>query len=326
MRARVCLSALFLFAAAFGLLGCDGCTPPLIGGDAGGDGDGGLPSCDDDGDCVGGRVCRQRACVLADAGASDDAGAFDAGLDDAGTPDAGLDDAGAFDAGLDDAGAFDAGPDDAGLDDAGASDAGTSDAGPCRSSRECPSDLVCADLRDEGAQVTPYCNAPSRDPNDADLAEACAEGSDCDTGLCLPRAEVCSVACEDTALDCPAGATCTAYPFGLSSTWIGVCADACADDSGCAAPRVCTYNGNPLTNAFDAICEVPAGAGDLGAACATSEDCISGLCVPEGCSRVCDGDEDCAGGAPGNALSTCRQTTVATPLEDGTTTLLMCRQ
>lgn len=280
---------------------CDGCGF--------GAPDGGPPSPTDGG-----------ANALVDAGF--DAGPSDAGID-AGPRDAGFDagpsDAG-FDAGPQDAG-FDAGPSDAGFD-AGPLDAGLPDAGACLSTQDCASPLVCSELRDVGTTVEPWCRAPQAgDP----LLSVCAAGATCASKLCVPRARVCSEACELSARDCGAG-VCTAYPFafdvGDTPTWIGVCAAGCAADDDCPDGRLCTYNGNPLTNAFDRVCEEPDGAKVFGAVCGADNECESGLCLASQttCTTPCEGAADCA--AP---LATCDDVTVATPDGQGNTLLRMCR-
>lgn len=277
------------------------------------------------------------ACDGCDPEAREDGGAL--GVIDAGS--APLPDAGEGDAGRQpgDAGPVvdDAGPD---VDDAGAQpgdagpapgDAGTAeeDAGPplaCLSSRACPAPAICSDLQDEGDEVVPYCRAPEAGGAGA-LGEQCEAAEECESGLCLPRVEACGVACQDAALDCPGGAVCTAYPFGATSgaSWIGVCAPGCGGDDDCGEGRVCTYNGNLPADVFDAVCEIPAGPGDLGAACDAATDCQAGLCLPEGCTRVCEDGSDCAGGLAGNPMAGCEDVQVASPSDDGTAILKMCR-
>ncbi len=138
----------------------------------------------------------------------------------------------------------------------------------------------------------------------------------------MPRDQICSEACE-LDLSCGDGLTCTAYPFGVeggAATFLGVCAESCADDGDCDAQRVCTYNGDPLSNRFDAVCETAQGAGELGAACVDSGDCVTGLCTPSGCTRVCNSVDDCGG-----TLPSCASLLVAAPNGSGTATLSVCQ-
>src|SRR5690606_23580267 len=124
------------------------------------------------------------------------------------------------------------------------------------------------------------------------------------------------------------GGACTAYPFAPDSggaTWLGICAAACASDEDCPSGRVCTYNGNPLTNAFDAICERPAGPGELGADCDEAAECVSGLCLADRCSRVCEDASDCTGGVSGNGMTACEDVEVFDPAGTGSAFLRLCR-
>ena len=319
MSARLWLLLSAFLALA---LGCDGCDRP----------------CATDADCASGQRCEEGRCVAAAALPSDASDLLDSGPPSTGEPDAGTADAGPADAGRAgaDAGELDAGSQTA---DAGELDAGSTtdggrlavDAGEiaCTSSRDCDAtERICAELRDEGSAVTPYCAAPGEGPDP--LGVSCESGLACETGLCIPRAQSCGVACEDAALDCASGQACTAYPFGTQAgafSFIGVCVNACTNDDSCQSGRVCTYNGNPLSNVFDAVCEVPLGPLQLGASCSEDADCESGLCLSEGCSRVCESSNDCAQGAPGNTMTTCRDVLVGAPTGAGPdVSLRLCRQ
>lgn len=312
--------------------------------------------------------------VMADGSASEDAALADAEPGDAGTlaPDAASGDASTpADAGPPptDAGALDAapGPLDSGTlgpDAAVATDAGNR----CTSSRDClPGVEVCGDIRVANGSIETRCNAANPSPPAAPVGGSCTQGSQCGSSLCLDDfAGECSELCADAALDCPAGFSCSGYQYNPGPVWVYACSRSCEDNSACGAPsggnpgNVCSPQVFQRGGAWsvERVCQLPAGPGGLGAACANGGDCQSGLCLTTSrtvgcldnggcmsgevcecangqappcaggamascvsslCSGVCNDDGDCA--APNQPLTECR-TDILLGLPDGTTVQL----
>ncbi|MCP4500025.1 MAG: hypothetical protein GY822_08700 [Deltaproteobacteria bacterium] len=110
--------------------------------------------------------------------------------------------------------------------------------------------------------------------------------------------------------DCGVLGVCTAYSLQTStgnSTSEPVCVLSCERESDCPEGRHCTYNGNPLSNVFDRICEEAVGANLLLSSCSIDAECQSGLCVLDVCSAPCVENVDCPGG-------TCEAFSLAAPL------------
>mgnify|MGYP000043869156 FL=1 len=270
------LLLLMWIAMAFAA-GCEGCEAPPPD-------DAGVAPTEDGGVVVepdAGAIDAGEPEVVVDAGEPDvvvDAGATDAGIQDAGEPD--VVDAGEFDAGV-----------DAGMP--------VEDAGPtaCTRSDDCAVDEACSLLveADTEDDYTGECQA--LDVGGLARFEKCAMSSACESQLCIPRAQVCGDICVDDS-DC-GGEVCTAYPLGTTSgqsSFEPLCVVGCERQADCDEGRYCTYNGNPLKNAYDAICEAAVGAGAYLAQCNVDEDCASGMCINNICSAPCALESDCPAG------------------------------
>ncbi|MCK6546488.1 hypothetical protein L6R52_11610 [Myxococcota bacterium] len=255
--------------------------------------------------------------VNADTGVALDADAIDTGLaSDAGqvAPDASqLADTGVvLDAGVPDSGALDAGqpaPDAGTIADAGV--AGRDAGSACTSTQDCiPGVEVCSEMRVVNNRVATYCRAPSPVPPAQPVGGACTTDGECGTNMCLDGfSNECTVACADAQRDCPSGFACVGYNYTPGPVWIFMCSRGCEDDGACAAGNpgnVCSsevYQRANGTWALERVCSLPLGAGTLGAACTTGNDCRSGLCLTttrtNGCTSNagCNADETCTGGS-----------------------------
>lgn len=240
-----------------------------------------------------------------DAGALADAAFADASEDDAAV----LEDSGAADAGTatvaDDAGVAE---DAAMAVDAGGpvvADAGApsgQDAGAnCESTADCIAGAeICGDLTVVNNVVETHCVPPN--PNGAAIGGPCNSDAQCREGICLSGLNgECSVACEDSARDCPAGFLCTGYRYNPGNVTVGLCNRSCTDNDDCAggAPgNFCStqvYEETPGVYAADLVCQAPPGIGVLGAACVGGNDCQSGLCLTTTRTVQCTSNAQCMG-------------------------------
>lgn len=136
--------------------------------------------------------------------------------------------------------------------------------------------------------------------------DACTDGSECASGICLNGQ--CADPCAGEE-DCPAGYTCRAseVPTDSGTVTIDVCVPElapCLADSDCGAGEVCTVD-----RETDLVlgCDEPIGAGTVGTTCSADGDCQSNLCLDGACSAPCEAPNDC-----NDAGSTCDSTTVTT--------------
>lgn len=136
--------------------------------------------------------------------------------------------------------------------------------------------------------------------------DACMDGSECASGICLNGA--CADPCAEEA-DCPAGYTCRAtdLPTDSGSVTIDVCVpelSPCLSDNDCSNEEVCTVD-----RQTDLVlgCDDPVGDGTVGESCSDDAECQSNLCLNGTCSAPCEAPNDC-----NDAGSTCEGTTVTT--------------
>lgn len=234
----------------------------------------------------------------------------------------------------------------------------------CSASDQCDSARVCGELRPAMAGgLEAFCRFPNTGATIKQLGAACVADSECREGLCSQLSDECTVVCnQDANCNVAAGQICAVYETGNAPA-IGLCTKACSDNSGCDPGLVCTINADPPNNDIDQVCQLPTGMSDLGAPCAGSNDCNTGIClsnilsnatacttdaqcaagdtcrcpvdqpncmdsakrcatVSNRCTRVCDGNSDCTGGAPGNQLTACSPNIFVTR-PDGATTKQM---
>ncbi|GEM_PF-2849024 len=121
--------------------------------------------------------------------------------------------------------------------------------------------------------------------------DACTDGSQCASGVCLN--EACADLCAQEA-DCPAGFTCTSQSVQTANGSVDISActkevTPCLATADCPNGLVCVYN---LNDGFE--CQMPTGNGDVGDACAMNTDCQSNLCVDNLCSAPCQRPSDCS--------------------------------
>ncbi len=136
--------------------------------------------------------------------------------------------------------------------------------------------------------------------------EACMDGSECASGICLNGQ--CADPCAGEE-DCPAGYTCEAsmVPTDTGSVTINVCVPEgapCLSDNDCTGTDVCVVD-----RETDLIlgCGNAVGTGNVGDVCTADADCASNLCLDGTCSAPCEAPNDC-----NDAGSTCDNTTVTT--------------
>ena len=311
-----------LWTLVLGLSGCEGCTP--------------LPSAEDAG-ADAGRPSGFDAGTLADSGLADsgfadsgfadsgfaDSGFADSGFADSGFADSGFADSGFADSGFADSGFADSGFADSGFVDAGFVDAGFTDSGiraRCDSAEECSEDQACSEFVATPAEDDFFAQCRAADANQASLLEKCSTSSSCESQFCASRAKVCSEACQVDP-DCGSAGRCTAYPLltpSGQSSFEKLCVVGCERNTDCPSDRFCTYNGNPLTQTYDAICEEAVGDSALLSPCAVDAECQSGLCVLDVCSAPCVQNADCPGG-------TCIEFVLAEPTGSGDVSAKFCQ-
>lgn len=106
-----------------------------------------------------------------------------------------------------------------------------------------------------------------------EFCEPCSSNAQCDNGLCYGKdraKEWCIVPCTDDG-DCEPTARCLPVSNGQGAFWDTYC-----------VPK-------------ELSCQVPP-RGDVGAACARNQECISELCVEGRCSQLCERGLDCPSG------------------------------
>ena len=176
----------------------------------------------------------------------------------------------------------------------------------CSSTRDCTDGIrACGALRQDAAgDVAAFCAFPNS--GGAQLGSSCTNNVDCRDGLCLGVNNECSVACAlDSDCSTAANQVCSSLSFSATNN-VEVCMRSCVDNSSCNGGDVCTINSDIPNDDIDQVCAEPSGAGQLGALCATGNDCITGLCLTTTTfdGRPCTTDAQCTGGA-GNAGKTC---------------------
>lgn len=167
----------------------------------------------------------------------------------------------------------------------------------CTISGTCTDGLrICGDIRRVNGDIRIFCQLPNS--NGSQLGTSCMSDNDCREGLCHPFTKECSVGCANSN-DCSqtAGQICTAYRFSMTNI-VSLCTESCTDNTSCSNGNVCTLNGNVNTNDYDQICQEPNANGkDLGDTCATSNECLTGVCLttqvydPNG--NTCTSDTQC---------------------------------
>ena len=175
---------------------------------------------------------------------------------------------------------------------------------PCMADGDCADPQVCAVASSDGARTC-------QDPEGPGITgDACTDGSECRSGLCLNGA--CANPCV-TGADCPNGFLCEERFIPLDnggSTNFNVCVEAprpCQSDGDCDDPQICVIDRSGM--GADLTCQDPIpGSGDLGDACAMDNECRSGLCLDDVCSRPCERPNDCS--ADGSFI--CEPTQVST--------------
>ena len=197
---------------------------------------------------------------------------------------------------------------------------------PCVTDADCAEGLACGLSNDAALAASPRCLPVVGGEAGR---EACAEGADCASGLCVRGA--CFQACA-TGEDCPGdGAACatlsvtpsdngTPDPADDPSFRVATCVDSfpCARDADCPEGQVCGVTA--LGDELVAACVVAVGPGVHGAACGSDAECRSGRCEGQAvrrCIGVCATDEDC-----GPANTQC--TDVEFPVGAGSTTFPIC--
>ncbi|MSP70903.1 MAG: hypothetical protein EXR76_01710 [Myxococcales bacterium] len=172
----------------------------------------------------------------------------------------------------------------------------------CGRDADCPQGTLCRLYRIVGAGAL---GATCEPPQGVDgTGAACADGSECQSGLCL-YSGTCGALCRDDR-DCPMTTTCawTRFYAGETENRVHVCMGpltACVRSEDCRPGLICAAVPRPDQPRGHVLGCVPGpdGVGVLrsGAACARDEQCQSGQCLAEGrCLGPCGGDVDCAQG------------------------------
>lgn len=154
----------------------------------------------------------------------------------------------------------------------------------CGCDRDCPEGALCLDERTSGSPGGAC--AKVCDPNDATI---CGPGATCE--VVIGTSGLCSPTCT-TASDCPPLRACSQHVGKPTGVCYGICFADGDCDSGFCDPHahVCAKPGVPAYT----------GPGGVLAACATDDDCRSGLCVAGRCVTRCSsalGDATCPDGA-----------------------------
>jgi hypothetical protein len=170
----------------------------------------------------------------------------------------------------------------------------------CAASDQCADGVrVCGELRQNmQGDIEAYCRFPNTGAGIQQLGAACTMDNQCREGLCSPLSNECSVVCnQDAHCNQAAGQICATFSFG-NSLDLGLCTKSCADNASCPAGLVCTINPDPLANDIDQICQQPAGMADLGAPCASANECHTGLCLSTLLynNTACTTDAQCGAG------------------------------
>ena len=169
---------------------------------------------------------------------------------------------------------------------------------PCDSTSDCTDGFrVCGEIRSNGAGgVQTFCSFPNT--GGAQLGSSCTANSDCREGICLSTSGECSVACEqDSQCSVAESQLCATFSFGQSSTPLDLCVRGCSDNGACTNGNICTIGQDVPNNEVEQICSAVIGTQELGASCASGNDCREGLCLT---TTVFDGvacttDTDCPG-------------------------------
>ena len=197
----------------------------------------------------------------------------------------------------------------------------------------CTSDAECA--ASERCNLATHACEPRSSGGGAAIGATCGTATDCASGLCL--AGRCSQSCNwlDTR-SCPAGFYCNGMATGTCDEGLcvagsagsapmgaacsastdcqsllcdhGICTTPCIPSGavGCAAGYACQAGTSPGCGS----CQQ---AGAMGDVCASSADCLSGLCATQAggsfCTSLCDASRPCPGGfaceAVGEGTSVC---------------------
>ena len=160
----------------------------------------------------------------------------------------------------------------------------------CMRDGDCTAPQVCTvDTSTGSAQCTDPLG-----PNDT--GSACLDGAECQSGLCVNGA--CAEPCTGDA-DCPNGFECTTQSVPLDGGGVAdlnVCTEAptpCLADPDCTDPEVCVIDRSGADP--ELLCQDPVpGASDLGESCNADNECRSGLCLEQVCSRPCERPIDCS--------------------------------
>lgn len=235
----------------------------------------------------------------------------------------------------------------------------------CSATSDCTDGVrVCGELRSlPGGDVGAFCRFPIT--NGAQLGSSCTMDNQCREGICLTTSNECSVGCsQDTDCATAANQICSSFRFSQTSH-VDLCVTGCTDNSSCSNGNVCTINPDLSNNDIDQVCEAPLGAKQLGELCSNASECDTGLCLTtflfdatpcttdsqctagrtcecpvndpncttgkicaettQKCSRICDDNTDCAGGAAGNTMTSCsNDVSVALPDGNGSKQLSLC--
>jgi len=178
----------------------------------------------------------------------------------------------------------------------------------CRRTPDCAPSRVCS-FRPTLDDVLAVCLQPN--PDGAPAGLACTQGSECETGLCLCGAELCtggnegrcSELCLDS-LDCVQGSECglvMVQDLGGGAHELTACVrdpdpDACGRNADCPAGRSCQVFLDADGLSLVTECQYGSGPGhdNTGEACAGPTDCFSVWCGNWGyCLGVCVSDADC---------------------------------
>lgn len=178
----------------------------------------------------------------------------------------------------------------------------------------CPSGFYCQN--DVSSCGSGYCVAGGAGAGT--IADSCTADTDCASLVC--DRGTCSQACiPGGAVGCPAGFACQAGTLACEGTChrSGAPGDECAVNEDCTS-NICATQGDrsfcteicddamPCPDRF--TCTLVGGDtsvcipdfGGLGSACASNEECVSGICAAEGdrtyCTRVCDDVTPCPTG------------------------------